>query len=189
MKLIKWFFIVVLVALLALLAFLAYLGIFSPLKVTEQEMGPFTFVYESYVGQYKDTGKVFHKVYQAMLAEGITTVRGIGIYYDDPAITPKDKLHSDCGVIIETKDYAKLADLKKKNFKIMSLPKEMSVVAEFPLKNPVSLMIGPMKGYPALVKYFQRKGYKWTTPFELYDMPGGKIFYVMHLKTNPKLSK
>ncbi len=181
MKALKNISIVLGILIVLMMAFLGYMGVFSTLKVTEREMGPYTIVYERFVGEYKDTGKVFDKVGKAVKGEGIETVNGLGIYYDDPKVTPKDKLRSDCGVVLESKDVAKAAMLKAKKFNVMTLPKKMCLVAEFPIRNVISYMIGPSKAYPALTKYAEEKSYKMAITYELYDMPANKIYFIMEI--------
>ncbi len=181
MRILRCLLIISSIAILALVAMLAYMGVFSTVKVVEKEVGPYTLVVERYAGEYKDTGKIFEKVYKAVKNEGIQTTRGIGIFYDDPKSVAKDKLRSDCGVILEGKDLDKVPALRKKKFNIMTIRKKKSMVAEFPLVNTFSYMIGPAKGYPALMKHMQEKGYKMSAPYEIYDMRGGNILYVMEI--------
>jgi len=178
MKILKWILIVIIVIVLLVIGFLAYMGIFSPMKPYESKMGPFTIAYENFVGPYGKTGPVFARVSEALKAEGITTARGLGIYYDNPSQVPADKLRSDCGIVIEEKDLAKFNKLKTK-FKVKELAQNDSVVVEFPIRNAVSYMIGPMKAYPALMKYAGEKNYKGTMTYELYDEAHGKAFFVM----------
>jgi hypothetical protein len=59
------------------------------------------------------------------------------------------------------------------------MPKKISIVIEFPKKNMLSYMIGPIKCYPALMKYAQEKSYKMAAPYELYN--NEKILYVMEI--------
>jgi len=180
MKILKWILIIVAVIVVLLLAFLTYMGIFSSPQAYESKMGPFTIIYESFTGPYAETGPVFNKVFEALKAEGIETTRGLGIYYDDPSKVPPDKLRSDCGIVIEEKDLAKFNQIKNK-FKVKHLPQKDSVVIEFPIRNMLSYMIGPMKAYPALMKYAEEKGYQWGRSYELYDEDQGKIFFVMEI--------
>ncbi|MBU0686501.1 MAG: GyrI-like domain-containing protein [Candidatus Margulisbacteria bacterium] len=178
MKVLKWILIIVLVLVLLLIAFLAYMGMILPLKINETKMGPYTIAYESFTGPYAETGPVFDKVYKALKAEGIGSTRGLGIYYDNPSNVPADKLRSDCGVIIEAADLAKFNKVRRK-FKIKQIPQGDCVVVEFPLRNMLSYMMGPMKVYPTLMKYIQAKGYKVSMSYELYDELQKKIYFVM----------
>jgi len=186
MKIVKWFLtIAFLIAVLAL-AFLAYMGAFIDPKVTEKDMGPYTLVYEPFIGPYSQTGKVFDRVYASLEADGIRTTVGIGIYYDDPRAVKPEKLRSNCGSVIDPADKGKLAALKNK-YKVWTIRKKACLVAEFPLRNMLSYMIGPMKAYPALMKAAQKKGYKiqkgkaMAMTFELYDMKAGRIYFVMEI--------
>jgi len=172
---------VVLTIVLSGVIFLAYLGMFSTLEPVERVMGPYTFVYEEFAGPYRDTGPVFDKVNAALEKEGIQPPRGLGIYYDDPAKVPADKLRSKCGSIIEGENLKKFEKVKEK-FKVIVIEKSRGVVVEFPIKNALSYMIGPMKCYPFMAKYIQEKGYKLKgNAYELYDIPGAKTLYVFPL--------
>ncbi len=181
MKVIKKVFLAIIVLAILLAAFFAHLGLFSKVKVVEQEMGPYTLVYEQFVGDYKKTGPIFMKVYKSLLAEGITTNIGLGIYYDDPSKVPVAKLKSDIGSILEPEDVKKAKALKKKNFSVQTIHKKKSLVVEFPVKSNLSYMIAPMKTYPALMKYAKEKGYSSSMTYEMYYMKDKKILTVMEL--------
>lgn len=180
MKILKWLLAIIVVLAIVLVGLLWYLGVFSTVKVTEREIGPFTYVYEKYVGPYQNTGPVFDKVYKALKTDGIESLLGIGIYYDNPKTVPTTKLRSDCGSIIEAKDLRKLVKLEKK-YQVAMLDKSNCLVAELPIKSVLSYMIGPAKAYPAMTKYAIAKGLKAGLVFELYDMPHSKILYVMQI--------
>jgi hypothetical protein len=166
--------------LAALIVFLAYMGMFSTPAVVEKNMGPYTGVYEPFVGDYKKTGAVGMKIYESLKADGVETFKGFGIYYDDPRVTPGEKLRSDVGSILEEKDLARVPELAKK-YRIKKLPARQSIVAEFPVRNPLSYMLAPMKTYPAITKYAQHKGCKYGMPYEIYDVPAKKIYLVMEI--------
>lgn len=181
MKIIKWTALCLGISVLVVIGFLAYLGLFSSLPVMEKEMGPYTLVYDSFVGDYKDTGPVFERVHQALLKEGITAVDGIGIYHDDPAQVPADQRRSDCGSVLPEKDLGRVPELQQK-YKIKVLEKKLSMVAVFPVKNTLSYMLGPMKGYKALADYAGAKGYRLAEPYEYYDMVEKKVCFVMPIE-------
>lgn len=167
MKALKW--IAGLLVLLCLLfaAFLWYMGFFSSLQVYEQEMGPYTYAYERFVGPYWEVGPVFKKLEAALKADGIKATEGIGIYHDDPAKVAKDKLRSDCGFTLNEAGLQKVQSFGKK-YQIATMPKKLSMVVEFPKKNDLSYMLGPIKCYPALMKYAKERKYKLAAPYELY---------------------
>jgi hypothetical protein len=179
MKIIKWIGIGLGILVLVFIGFWAYMGMFSSLAVVEKEMGPYTLVYESFTGDYKDT--VFDRVNKALLKEGITAIDGIGIYHDDPAQVPAGQRRSDCAMVLPEKDLGRVPELQQR-YKIMVLEKKMSLAAVFPVKNSLSYMLGPMKGYKALTGYAGTKGYKLTEPYEYYDMAEKKIYFVMPIE-------
>jgi hypothetical protein len=181
MKIVKWSALGLGVLILLFIGFLTYMGLFSSLTVVEKEMGPYTLVYDSFVGDYKDTGPVFERVNQALLKEGITATDSIGIYHDDPTKVPADQRRSDCAMLLPEKDLNRVPELQQK-YKIMVLEKKKSMVAVFPIKNTLSYMLGPMKGYKALMDYAGAKGYRLAEPYEYYDMAGKKIYFVMPIE-------
>jgi hypothetical protein len=178
MKIVKVIGVVLAVLLLSCAAFLWYMGFFSALTVNEQELGPYTYVYERFVGPYMNVGPIFKKVEAALRTEGITADKAIGIYYDDPAKVAKEKLRSDCGLVLKESDLSKVQALKKK-YTVGTLPKKMSMVVEFPMKNTLSYLLGPIRCYPVLMKYAQEKGYKAGVTYELYLKE--KTLFVMEI--------
>jgi len=185
-KILKWSVILLLVLAAAIAAFLGYMGVFSSVKVEEKEMGPYTLVYESFVGPYSQTGAVFTRVYESLKADKIATRNGIGIYYDDPSKVSQDRLRSDCGCLIDSKDIEKVKRLGNK-YKLKTIKKNLSMVAEFPIRNSLSYMIGPMKAYPALEAHMKKNGYffqkngRSAVPFELYQMGSNRILFVTEI--------
>lgn len=173
---------ILLLLILGLVIFAGYLGVFSVVKVSERENGPFTYVYKSFKGPYAQTGPVFDKVYKAALAKGIKSQKGIGIYYDNPQTKPAKALRSDCGLIITDKE-VKLAKKLGEEYKIGKLPKAKRAIVEFTIKNAFSYMIGPMKAYPALNNYAKAKKYKtMDIGYEIYMEKNKKVYYLIDLK-------
>jgi hypothetical protein len=181
MKIIKWTAVGLGVLVLVCICFWGYMGMFSSVLVIEKEMGPYTLVYDSFVGDYKDTGPVFARIHESLLKDGITTTDGIGIYHDDPAKVPAGQRRSDCGSVLPEKDLSRVPELQQK-YRIMVLEKKKSMVAVFPVKNSLSYMLGPMKGYKALMDYAGAKGYRLAEPYEYYDMAGKRVCFVMPIE-------
>lgn len=178
MKILKWLWYSLSVVIILVIGFLSYMGFFSQINPYESKLGPFTIAYESFIGPYAKTGPVFARVTEALKAEGIVATRGLGIYYDNPSQVPADKLRSDCGAVIEEKDLAQLNKIRTK-FQVKEIAQKDSVVVEFPIRNALSYMFGPMKAYPVLTKYIGEKKYRVTMSYELYDEAHGKAFFVM----------
>lgn len=183
MKILKILGIAIAVLAILVVSFLAYLGFFAKYTVSEISTGPYLMAYESFIGPYPETGKIFDKVYKSLKADGIKTKRGLGIYYDDPAKVPAEKLRSDCGVIIENPDQNLFATIKNK-YNVKQIVKAKRMVVEFPKKNMLSYFIGPMKVYPLFEKHAKAQGYSASTlGIEIYDENNKKIIFMMDINT------
>jgi hypothetical protein len=181
MKFLKPFLrnLLILIGLLIVLALANrwYLGGFTKLEAKEMTMWTYTIAYTHFVGEYGKVWPSMTKVYEALSGAGITSATGVGIYYDDPAVISWADLRSDVGAVIDTKDASKLAG--NKDVKVTKLPAGTKVVIEFPLKNSVSYMIGPMRAYPVMAKYMKKMWYNTQVSMvELYDMVAKKIYYI-----------
>ena len=123
------------------------------------------------------------KIYHSLLNdEKIVTYKGFGIYYDNPQKVEKAKLRSDIGCILEDKDSLKIAELSTK-YNIKTCTQGKYIVAEFPYKAQISIIIGIMRVYPALAKHIQKNGYNENSPImEIYDIPNKKIVYRMEIE-------
>lgn len=160
-------------ALIALAGY-RYLGGFSTLVAIEQEMGPYTMVYEEVVWPYSKVGNTMNIIHADLKVLGVEQTAGIGLYFDDPATTPADQLRSEVGSVVTSIDPDKLGDYKTK-----TLQRGQYVVVEFPYKNMLSYFIGPKKAYPILSKYILEKWYKADQPMvEVYDIAAGVIYYM-----------
>lgn len=177
MKILKWILIILVIMIMAVAAFLAYMGVFSPIKLVEARIGPYTLVYEEYVGPYSGVGPVLKKVYTDLKADGIETSKAFGIYLNDPNATAPDKLKSYLGCVLEAKDLGRAKELGKK-YQVMQWELKDCLVAEFPIRNDLSYMFGPLKVYPHLDRVLSEKGYEMNSCMELYDMPAKKIFFI-----------
>lgn len=164
------------IVILLTLGFLAYMGLFSKVTVTEREIGPYTFTYEEFVGDYAKTGPVFKEIHETLLENGVDTTNGLGIYYDDPQVVLKDDLNSKVGSIV-TEEQAFQIDGRGLRYKIMTVDKFDAITVEFPLKNIMSIIIGVQKAYPALSEYMEENGYKSAPAYEIYDYDKGVIIY------------
>lgn len=178
MKIIKWILVLIALVLVSGIGFAAYMGLFSTPEVLVENRGPYTFIYDSFTGPYKDTAPVFDRVMKDVEAKGVSVEDGLGIYYDDPRKTPPEQLRSDCGVVIDEGEKAQLSLLQDR-YKIKTLEEAKSLVVRLPIKNSLSYMIGPSIAYPALEKYAKKNQLKTTVAYEYYDMSAGIIEYIM----------
>ncbi len=177
---IKIVLLVLLLLALGFTFFLNYIGFFSKIIVEEKEVGPFVLVYEDHKGDYKGVAQVENDIYYSLLNNyQIETFKGFGIYYDDPKKVAKEDLRSIAGCILEEKDYDKIEKLKEDGLKIKEIPKQNSIVAEFPFKNQFSIIAGVIRVYPELSKYITENNLVNNEMMEIYDTPTQKIIYLM----------
>lgn len=179
MKVIKYIIMGLGVILLAAFFWGWYIGFFKRLKIKDSEEGGFIVVGLEYTGRYSNTGKLMLNVEEKIKTSKITSNVGFGIYYDDPQVIQEDKCRSFIGHILEEKDYDKIPELISVGLKVDRIPKMKAVSTEFPLRNKMSYMIGPMKAYPAISKYMLKKGYRTSESMEIYDLKNKKISYMM----------
>ena len=150
---------------------------FYKVMVSENKMGPFTFVYMSRNGDYTKIGPDMEMFLgKIMNAYKVNPSKGMAFFYDNPKVTKPAEQRSDIGYLLEGQD-AKKMDVIMKTTKVKWIGQKDYVVAQFPIKGNLSYAIGAMKCYPELMKYMQTKGYKMTTAFELYDMTAKKTTY------------
>jgi len=172
--------IAVIVIIIAILAY--WLGAFAKLNIEEAAAGPYVLVYEEHVGPYSGIKAVQDGIYYRLLnEEQISTTKGFGIYYDNPKVVDKEKLRSIGGVILEEEYADRIPDLEK-NFKLKRLGEGQVITTSIPFKNPLSVMVGIFKVYPAIERYVEEKGYDMGEMMEIYDVPNKKIIYLMPLK-------
>lgn len=181
MKFLKKLLTIVAIVIVVLLLGRWYLGGFSTPAVTEKAMAPYVIAYTTFTGEYKNVGPVMDKLYSALSGAGVTSMTGIGIYYDDPAAVSGQSMRSDIGSVIDQKDFAKL-NKKSSDYKLKVIEGGDKVVVEFPYKNSLSYMVWPIRVYPIVNAYLKEKGYKSDLPrIELYDVTGKMIYYIVDI--------
>lgn len=173
--------VVILIIVIGGVIFLNHIGFFSNISVEEKKMGPYVLVYEDHIGDYKGTKKIQDDIYEMLLDEyNIEANKGFAIYYDDPKKVAKEELKSIAGCILEKADYGSIQRLKDNNIKITETSNNQEyVVADFPMKNPISVLVGIMKVHPAIADHFEKNGYEQKPMMEIYDVPEKKIIYMM----------
>ncbi|TAJ13490.1 hypothetical protein DMA11_08740 [Marinilabiliaceae bacterium JC017] len=160
-----------------ILLIITWYGGFKTIKIRTENVGGEYFVYESLQGDYRQSASAMDRIYQALLKEEITTIKGAGVYYDNPQKVEKANLHCEAGCLLEAADKNKIEQLKD-HYLIKQLERKEYLVTSFPYKNKLSVFFSLMKVYPALQKYCKTKGYTEDTPVtEIYDIPSKQILY------------
>lgn len=73
-------------------------------KVTIRHVPALSVIAIDHHGSYMQVGKAFHQLYVLLGANNwiVPGQRSIGVYFDDPDITPEQNLHSQAGIITAT---------------------------------------------------------------------------------------
>lgn len=170
---------VLLIALITFFTGLGYLllkhGMMTKVRFEPQEVAGMHFAYTLHIGDYTKSGKSMDKVYHTLREQGIETVTGFGLFYDNPGTTPKAELRSLAGCIVpDTVQYEAAEGVKKS-----ILPATDALVATFPYKSSFSIAMGALKVYTALAKYRKMHAIPEVPVMEIYDLPNGQIIYVV----------
>jgi len=54
-----------------------------------------------HLGPYQQIGRTFGRLHEIVTRAALPHREMVGVYYDDPAVTPEDQLRADAGVIID----------------------------------------------------------------------------------------
>jgi len=54
-----------------------------------------------HLGPYQQIGRTFGRLHEIVTRAGLPHRELVGVYHDDPAVTPEDQLRADAGVIID----------------------------------------------------------------------------------------
>lgn len=171
---------IVFALLVVVLTAAAWLGAFRSVAVERRSVGPFALVYAEQRGHYRQTGGTVDGVMAALREAGIQPGRGFGIFYDDPAKVKEAELRSEAGAVVDAADVRRLGGLRKR-FKVRTFAKQDCLVAAFPMRHSLSMLLGVMKAYPKLASAAKEHGVTPTRSLELYD-PGRSIEYVMPVR-------
>lgn len=178
MKSIKKILIALLVVAAILFGFYAYFGGFNKLNFKVEKAGGETIVYKQLEGDYSKSGEIMKSLSDELQNDyGLKITQNIGIYYDDPELVEKDKLHSDIGCIININDQNKLDQLQK-NYSLKQTPQTDYLITKIPFKGFFSIMLGIFKVYPAMEKYLDKNKMSDDGPItEIYDTQNKEIIY------------
>ncbi len=177
----KYVLIIIAVLVVALFVWLTYSGMFAKVEIKQEKAGGYWLVYEDFVGDYSNAGKITDKVYQELKEMGIETTKGFGIYKDNPQEVAREECHSELGCILEPIDLDKL-DIIKEKFKVKNFIKQDCITAEFPFKNKMSIMFGIFKVYPKINEYMNANDISQGPIMEVYDIPNKKIYYLKSIE-------
>lgn len=165
---------------IGLTSYALYLGAFHNIEVTEKKAGPFTIVYKNHQGPYHKIGPVFADLNKAMQPLLMRKATLVGLYYDDPARIPEEKLRSAAGVLITTGEASRLGPNLPEGLALRTIPIRRYITASFPFKSNMSYMLGAIRIYPALGAYAE----KLNLPEVEYEATDYEDHYGLEIERN-----
>ena len=170
----------ILVLAIASLSAFGYFGGFASVTVLEGKVGPYTLIYERNKGSYFQTGKSVEKLMKLAKRHEVTTKLGFGRYYDDPEKVSEAELRSDAGLIVTELELLKL-EPHIDGYLRAAYPETRALVADFPLKGFLSVLLGIWKVYPKMSDALAAKGQSESYTFEIYDIEKQRTTYAFPL--------
>ena len=178
--------IIVFIFFVLLISVFGFFGGFYKVNIQEKNTCGEILVYENVTGAYNQTKTVSDKIYYELLNKyKVETKKGFGIIYDNPKNVEQSKLRSEVGCIMENTDN-EMHEKIKEHFLVKILQNENYLVAEFPFRGFLSIMIGMIKVYPKFGKYIFENKYPDGPIMEIYDIPNKKIIYRKFISDNLK---
>jgi len=169
---------VTLIALAAIVAILSWYGLFARVTISEQTISPFSFAYKKQTGNYRQSGRAMNELYVELGEEGISTTKGVGLYYDNPRKVAVNNLRSLAGCILPEASTGKWEGLRA-HYLVGSLPGATLPVITFPYKGKLSVVLGTLRVYPKLNAWFKNHPEQNGPVMEIYDISEGEIRYVV----------
>ncbi|XDD49840.1 GyrI-like domain-containing protein [Leptospira sp. WS92.C1] len=150
--------------------FLFYMGAFDDVQIKEEIRGPFYVLYHERIGDYRNVGITFETLQKELPEKGIRDYKLFAIYLDNPNEVPKEKLRSEAGAIF-FEPLSKVPEGLSIEFKTRTILSKKYLIAEFPLKNFLSIFLGIFKVYPKLFEACEEKGcdLKGKASLEIYE--------------------
>jgi len=170
--------ILIIVLLLVSAGIWVYYGGLTTIVFSNPQQGGEVLVYKEVVGDYMKSGEISEEVYNDLMAMGVETFIGFGIFYDDPSEVETEKRRSEIGCVLEQKDIDKIPEIEKK-FKVKTFPVGQYTSTDFPYKGMPSIFVGMIQVYRAIdrIKKDKHELYKEGPIMELYNMKDSVITY------------
>ncbi|MCC5928012.1 MAG: hypothetical protein JJU28_02095 [Cyclobacteriaceae bacterium] len=175
----KTLIIVVFLASTVIFLFLAYMSVFKKIEIRQKQEGDYVLAGKKFTGPYHKIAPVMDEVDRLLREKGINCVKGAAIFYDNPKETPKEQCRSFAANVIEKDHLSRLQEIKSMGLEVIIIERQNSLVAEFPIRNVLSYMLGPMKIYPAFEKEIRASKAVPQLSYEIYNIPDKKILFVM----------
>ena len=183
-------YLIIAIILILVIYFFYSTHFLTPVKVSVESFEKINIAYVPYIGPYNEAYKqnfnIENILSQKVSGTDFKKQPCFGIYYDNPQVTPKEKLRSVVGKILPEgllTDNDR-ADLKKRGIRFSTLNLNKCAVIHYPFDGVTALYAGMMRCYPALNKWLSEHKEEQQEPtamIELYGYVDGKVSFVAPL--------
>lgn len=156
-------------------SFLWYAGFFNPVYISEKSSGPYEAVIIE-TGVFDDPAEERNKLFKILFDEDIVTNEAV-------AITPDpfgQNLIRQTGWILTPAQAQEIADIPPP-YKLITIPRQERVVADFDYNNSFNIMAGAYVVYRSLKNYCDRESLKPGEMYEIYNDKQSRIFYHLNI--------
>ena len=149
------------------------MGVFKPVQIREETVGPFFLVGQEHVGPYYEISKAIQEVEKWAQARNIDCRRSFGHFLDDPEIVEHERLRSVGGCVVD-----QVPESLPSDFKTIILPSEKYIVAYY----AGASALGPWKVYaPVYSELRQRQISRPSVVTEFYYFDSNHEFLTQYL--------
>jgi hypothetical protein len=99
------------IAFIGILCILPAISLWPQTRERETKIGPYTFVYQFFRGDYGKNSPVYARLTAALQKAGMKPTRSLGFFLDDPKTTSAEERRCICGVVIDEKDWPRIEAL------------------------------------------------------------------------------
>lgn len=163
-------FIVIVVLLMA--GLYGWLGGFAPVKPEKGHRAASDIYYMAYQGPYGSLGKVWAGFAAQIEEAGLPECDALGLYLDPPE-TPPEETRSVLACHMDRLT-AQERQVAAEKFAVFTLPRMEVLYADFPFRNDLSYIVGPVKVYPVLSASLEKSGITPPLTIEEYGPETGR---------------
>lgn len=159
-------------------SFLWYAGFLNPVYISEKSSGPFEAVVIE-TGVFDDPAEERNKLFKTLFDEDIVTHKSV-------AITPDpfgQNLIRQTGWILTPAQAQEMADIPPP-YKLITIPRQERVVADFDYNNSFNIMAGAYVVYRSVENFCQRNNLNSGKMYEVYNDKQNRIFYHLNVMQN-----
>jgi len=174
--------IILALAVIGMVVYLLTQGVFYSVKPKIEESGGYAITNQRFLGDPKEILPTLEKQVEILKKHQIGYAHPICIYDDIPASTAKE-INAQIGFVLYKGTKENLIDLSKE-LSLATFEKKERIVVSFPFRGKLSLQLGIMKAYPAMIKFANKQNFTVGQVTEIYNGIERRVEYLMDFERN-----